>query len=146
MLNLFFRYTAGVLTQFAAAGIPVEMISLGNEITNGLLWPVGETSSAEGFAGASQLLHSAASAVRATSPSTLIVTHLDNGWNPYALTWYQAWINYYFLISRGGLSWYTHSLSSSAEHVSHGWICFIRRGHHGANLLWVQLHYSIIKF
>lgn len=74
-------YTQSVLQQFSSAGIPVEMISLGNEINSGLLLPVGNTSSTAGYAAASEILHSAASAVRQTSPSTKTMVHLADGWS-----------------------------------------------------------------
>lgn len=51
----------------------------GNEINNGLLWPVGEIS-VSGIAPVSQLLHAAfQGGLSAGSPTTLI--HLANGWD-----------------------------------------------------------------
>jgi arabinogalactan endo-1,4-beta-galactosidase len=76
-----FTYTTTVLQAFISAGVPVEIISLGNEITNGLLLPVGNLSSSAGFSAASEILHSAASAVRQTSPSTKTMIHLSDGWS-----------------------------------------------------------------
>lgn len=70
-----------MLQAFISAGVPVEIISLGNEITNGLLLPVGNLSSSAGFSAASEILHSAASAVRQTSPSTKTMIHLSDGWS-----------------------------------------------------------------
>jgi arabinogalactan endo-1,4-beta-galactosidase len=34
-------YTAGVLKRFAAEGVKPQLVQLGNEITNGMLWPDG---------------------------------------------------------------------------------------------------------
>lgn len=76
-----FTYTQSVLSSFSSAGIPVEIISLGNEINSGLLLPVGNTSNSAGFGAASEILHSAASAVRQSSPSTKIMIHLADGWS-----------------------------------------------------------------
>lgn len=56
------------------------MISIGNEINDGFLWPVGKIS-VNGYDGLSQLLHSAAQGVRAASGSVRIMVHLANGWN-----------------------------------------------------------------
>jgi Glycosyl hydrolase family 53 len=36
------NYTAQVIGAFAAQRTPVDMVSIGNEIRNGILWPVGE--------------------------------------------------------------------------------------------------------
>ncbi len=41
------RYTADVLRAFAAAGAAPEYVQLGNEITNGLLWPEGRVEFAQ---------------------------------------------------------------------------------------------------
>lgn len=69
-----------VCNAFSAAGIPLSVVSIGNEITAGLLWPTGTTSSYYNIA---SLLHSAAWGIKdsnlATKPKILI--HLDNGWN-----------------------------------------------------------------
>ena len=35
-------YTRTTLRQFAEAGVPVDMVQIGNEITGGMLWPVGQ--------------------------------------------------------------------------------------------------------
>lgn len=80
-MKYFSRYTESVLQSFSSAGIPVEMISLGNEINSGLLLPVGNTSSTAGYSAASEILHSAASAVRQISPSTKTMIHLADGWS-----------------------------------------------------------------
>ncbi|KAJ1566382.1 hypothetical protein HK405_010055 [Cladochytrium tenue] len=75
-----YNYTQQVCNTFAAASLPVEIISIGNEIANGLLWPTGSTSS---YANIARLLHSAAWGVKdsnlATKPKIMI--HLDDGWN-----------------------------------------------------------------
>lgn len=33
-----YNYTKSVVTSFASQGTPVDMVAIGNEITNGLLW------------------------------------------------------------------------------------------------------------
>ncbi|KAJ5157465.1 uncharacterized protein N7482_008565 [Penicillium canariense] len=75
-----YNYTKEVCDTFAANDLTVEIVSIGNEIRSGLLWPLGKTSS---YANIGQLLHSAAWGVKdsdlATTPKILI--HLDNGWS-----------------------------------------------------------------
>ena len=73
-------YTRDLVTAFINQGVPVDYIQVGNEITDGLLWPVGRIST-NGFHPASELLHSAVSGVRAASSSTKVVVHIDNGWD-----------------------------------------------------------------
>ncbi|KAB8296729.1 hypothetical protein EYC80_002149 [Monilinia laxa] len=74
-----YNYTLAVSNAFASAGISPSIISIGNEIRSGLLWPLGKTSS---FYNVATLLHSASSAIKnsnlATQPKIMI--HLDDGW------------------------------------------------------------------
>ncbi|RPB18328.1 glycosyl hydrolase 53 [Terfezia boudieri ATCC MYA-4762] len=65
---------------FARNNIPVEFISIGNEIRAGLLWPVGSTSN---YVNIARLLHSASAGIKASklNPKPKIMIHLDNGWD-----------------------------------------------------------------
>ncbi|KAJ7193501.1 arabinogalactan endo-1,4-beta-galactosidase [Mycena pura] len=75
-----FTYTENLVKSFAAQGTPIQFIEIGNEINDGMLWPVGQIS-VNGYSPLSQLLHSAASGVRAASSTTRTVIHLANGWD-----------------------------------------------------------------
>ncbi|KAF8888576.1 endogalactanase [Infundibulicybe gibba] len=75
-----FTYTKNLVTSFAAQGTPISIIELGNEINDGMLWPVGRIS-VNGYSPLSQLLHSAANGVRAASSTTRTMIHLANGWD-----------------------------------------------------------------
>jgi len=74
-----YNYTLAVCDAFENAGLPVSIISIGNEISAGLLWPTGSTSSYYNIA---ELLHSAAWGIKDSTLSTIpkIMIHLDNGW------------------------------------------------------------------
>lgn len=74
-----YNYTLGVAQSFAENGTPIDIMQIGNEINDGLLWPVGQIS-VQGFSPASQLLHSAANGARAGGVDTVTV-HLANGWD-----------------------------------------------------------------
>ena len=80
MIDLFSRYTLNLVEAFSQQGTPIDYIQIGNEINDGLLWPVGQISK-QGYHPASELLNSAASGVRTGSPSTKIVVHIANGWD-----------------------------------------------------------------
>ncbi|KAF9567186.1 endogalactanase [Agrocybe pediades] len=80
-----YTYTMSVVQAFNNQGTPVKFIEIGNEINSGILFPTGQISS-NGYSPLSQLLHSAASAVRTASPSTKIMIHLANGWNSAAVS------------------------------------------------------------
>ncbi|KAK6594920.1 arabinogalactan endo-beta-galactosidase [Botrytis cinerea] len=75
-----YNYTLAVSDAFASAGISPSIISIGNEIRAGLLWPIGTTSSYYNIA---SLLHSASAGIKdstlATKPKIMI--HLDNGYS-----------------------------------------------------------------
>jgi len=73
-------YTRDVVLAFQNQGTPPKYIQIGNEINDGMLWPVGRISQ-NGYGNLSELLHSAAAGVRAASSSTRVMVHLANGWN-----------------------------------------------------------------
>ncbi|RDB27932.1 putative arabinogalactan endo-beta-1,4-galactanase A [Hypsizygus marmoreus] len=75
-----YTYTNSLVKSFAAQGTPIQFIQIGNEINDGMLWPVGRIS-VNGYSPLSQLLHSAANGVRDASSSAKIMIHLANGWN-----------------------------------------------------------------
>ncbi|PWN87628.1 glycosyl hydrolase 53 [Acaromyces ingoldii] len=78
-----YSYTKDVLDTFATNGIPLALVSIGNEIRGGMLWPTGQISKAGGTKNLSSLLHSASTAVKDSklSPKPEIMIHLDNGWD-----------------------------------------------------------------
>lgn len=75
-----YNYTLAVSNSFASNSIPLSIISIGNEITAGLLWPTGSTSS---YSNIARLLHSASSGIRDSDLGSQpkIMIHLDNGWD-----------------------------------------------------------------
>ncbi|KAJ3045100.1 hypothetical protein HDV00_011825 [Rhizophlyctis rosea] len=75
-----YTYTKDLVSKFAAAGVPVDIIQIGNEIRAGLLWPVGKTPA---FNSISQLLNSGLNGAKDGNPSKppQIMVHIDNGWN-----------------------------------------------------------------
>ncbi|GJJ09579.1 hypothetical protein Clacol_003802 [Clathrus columnatus] len=74
------RYTMQIVQQFAAQGTPIDILQIGNEINNGILWPVGEIS-VNGINPVSQLLNSAVNGAKAAGFSGKTLLHLANGWD-----------------------------------------------------------------
>ena len=70
-----YSYTNDVIKRFIEEGVRPEMVQVGNEIHNGMIWPDGkiEGDSAESF---SVLLRGASAAVRAADPSINIMIHI----------------------------------------------------------------------
>ncbi|CUU55443.1 arabinogalactan endo-1,4-beta-galactosidase [Parafrankia irregularis] len=76
-------YTRDLVSRFAAQGTPVDMIQIGNEITNGILWPLGsvQAGSADEWARLAALLNSAIAGAREGAPGRHlpVVLHVDSG-------------------------------------------------------------------
>lgn len=92
-----YNYTLDAMNQFQAAGVQPSIVSIGNEIRAGLLWPTGGTSS---YANIAKLLHSAAWGVMDSKlePKPKIMIHLDNGWD-----WSQQQYFYETVLKQGTL-------------------------------------------
>lgn len=75
-----YNYTMEVSNAFQAAGVPPQIISIGNEIRSGLLFPTGQISQ---FYNIARLLNSASWGIRdsALNPKPKVMIHLDNGWD-----------------------------------------------------------------
>lgn len=99
-----FEYTRDVLERFWEAGIRLKMVQVGNELTNGLLWPEGRTPDYENIA---RFVNAGIRGVRAVYKELPVMLHLDNGGNN-AL--YRKWFDEF--MKRGeefqiiGLSYY----------------------------------------
>ena len=77
-------YTRDVLDALAAQGTPADMLQLGNEIRNGLLWPIGQldwsTGGGTGWDALGTLLRAAAAGARdARGATPKLVGHFDQG-------------------------------------------------------------------
>jgi hypothetical protein len=80
------NYTQSVLRAFAAQDTPVDMVSIGNEIRNGILWPVGQVnwSTDTGWGNLVRLLKAGVTGARAGNPAghkLLVMLHFDAGGN-----------------------------------------------------------------
>ncbi|KAF1993647.1 glycoside hydrolase family 53 protein [Amniculicola lignicola CBS 123094] len=93
------EYTKSVMDRFQTEALELAMVSIGNEITAGLLWPTGQISKSGGPKNAAALLHSASQAIRTSTLSLKpkIMIHLDNGWNWSTQQWW-----YDLVLSSGG--------------------------------------------
>jgi arabinogalactan endo-1,4-beta-galactosidase len=84
-----YNYTMDTMDSFQTNGVPLSLVSIGNEITAGMLWPLGEFS--DNAYNLARLLHSASAGIKDSNilPQPAIMIHLDNGWN------YQTQENWY---------------------------------------------------
>ncbi|TMC13105.1 MAG: hypothetical protein E6J41_01300, partial [Chloroflexi bacterium] len=83
-------FTRQVIAAFAAQGTPVDMVSVGNEIRNGMLWPLGQVdesnpdAGAAGYPNLATLLRAGVAGARAGNPAghrLRIMLHIDHGGN-----------------------------------------------------------------
>lgn len=89
-----YDYTYHVLTALKQQGTSPQMVQIGNETTNGMLWPSGRLPAHwDQFA---DLLKSGISAARAVDPAIKIVLHSDKGANNKAV---RSWVDN--LLKRG---------------------------------------------
>ncbi len=99
-----YDYTREVLLSLKKAGVFPDMIQVGNELTNGLLWPNGKMPAYDQIA---RFVSAGIRGARSVEPGLPIMIHLDNGGNN-AL--YRDWFDHY--MERGedfdviGLSYY----------------------------------------
>lgn len=79
------RHTTEVLTYLKAGGITPRWVQVGNETSNGLLWPVGNaTTNPAQYAGFITAGHDA---VKAVFPDAQVIVHLDNGFDRSLYDW-----------------------------------------------------------
>ncbi|MCX6218908.1 glycosyl hydrolase 53 family protein [Spirosoma sp.] len=71
-----YDHTLDVIKALKASGITPEWVQIGNEIGNGMLWPDGSTTNYPQLA---QLITSGYKAVKAVSPTTKVIVHLESG-------------------------------------------------------------------
>lgn len=90
MIGELYNYTLQVSNAFASAGITPSIISIGNEITDGLLFDTGLYKDSSSFNNIATLLHSAASGIKDSdlSKQPKIMIHLSDGWNWDTQEWF----------------------------------------------------------
>lgn len=104
--NAVFKYTRDTLFTLKEEKVFPDMVQVGNELTNGLLWPNGKKPNYENIA---KFINAGIRGVRAVSKDTPVMLHLDNGGN---LTMYRDWFDQYMQRREGldfeviGLSYY----------------------------------------
>ena len=78
-------YTEGVLDTLKAAGVVPSWVQIGNEVDNGMLWPLGQAST--NMANFAALVTAGYKAVKAVSDTTKVIVHVSNGWNNSLFRW-----------------------------------------------------------
>lgn len=81
-----YDHTRDVCNALKAQGTPPDMVQVGNEITNGMLWPDGKND--KSFDNLAALVSEGIRATRDCLPKTLVMLHLDNGGNNEMYRWW----------------------------------------------------------
>ncbi|MDO5337815.1 MAG: glycosyl hydrolase 53 family protein [Eubacteriales bacterium] len=89
LIRAVYDYTAEVLRCCRDEDILPEIVAVGNELSNGLLWPYGKVPEYENIA---RFLSAGIRAVRETAPGAEVMLHLDNGGNNGL---YRTWFDKY---------------------------------------------------
>jgi arabinogalactan endo-1,4-beta-galactosidase len=85
LLTDVYDHTFSTMTMLKAAGVTPEWVQVGNEIPGGMLWPEGST---KNFPQLTQLINKGYEAVKAVSPSSKVIVHLDRGNNSELYRWF----------------------------------------------------------
>jgi arabinogalactan endo-1,4-beta-galactosidase len=80
-----YNYTVGVLDTLKAAGITPAWVQVGNETSNGMLWPDGEASL--NMAQFAALVNYGYQATKSVFPNCKVVVHLANGYDNTTFRW-----------------------------------------------------------
>lgn len=89
-----YDYTRETLLKLEKEGLLPDMVQVGNELTNGLLWPYGKTPNYDNIA---RFVKAGVRAVREVSDKIKVMIHLDNGGNNEL---YREWFDNF--VKRGG--------------------------------------------
>ncbi len=84
-----YAYTRETLLAMKAAGVLPDLIQVGNELTNGMLWPLGRIPAYEQLA---RFVSAGIRAVRSVDAGMPVMIHLDNGGNN---AMYRDWFDHY---------------------------------------------------
>ncbi|GLU31368.1 hypothetical protein Busp01_12100 [Trinickia caryophylli] len=102
--ELLAQYTARVLRMLARDGVRPEWVQIGNEITGGMLWPLGRYDQWDNLA---QLLKAGHDAVKLVDSRTQVMLHIDSGGdNAKSRWWFDSATQRGVSFDVIGLSWY----------------------------------------
>lgn len=115
LLNDLYQYTFEVMTALKSAGITPEWVQVGNETPGGMIYPEGSTSNWPQLV---QLINKGYEAIKAVSPESKVILHVDQGNNNGRFRWWfdaaKANGAKYDLI---GLSYYPYWLEGKPDYT-----------------------------
>ena len=111
-------FTAQSLQKMVAAGVTPSMVQVGNEITGGMLWPLGRYDKMDNLA---DLLKAGLSAVKEVCPTAKTMIHIDRGGDIKSANWFYGEMKRgkveYNLIGLSYYPWWQGSLAKLAANL-----------------------------
>jgi arabinogalactan endo-1,4-beta-galactosidase len=89
LVEAVYTYTRDTMAAFREAGVPPNMVQVGNEITSGMLWPDGKLP--DNWDDFTDLLKAGVRGVddgAGEQPKPVIMLHIDEGGNPETTQWF----------------------------------------------------------
>jgi arabinogalactan endo-1,4-beta-galactosidase len=115
LLNDVYTYTADVMTALKKNGVYAEWVQVGNETPGGMIYPEGKTSNWKQLA---QLINKGYEAIKAVSPKSKVILHLDQGNNSQRFrSWFDSATSYGARYDVIGLSYYPYWLKGSPDYT-----------------------------
>lgn len=113
--NALYDYTFEVMTALKNAGIEPEWVQVGNETPTGMIYPEGHTNNWPQLA---QLINKGYDAIKAVSPKTKVILHIDQGNNNERFrTWFDNATKYGAKYDVIGLSFYPYWLDNKPDYT-----------------------------
>jgi len=113
LLKDVYDYTFDVMSALKTGGVTPEWVQVGNEIPGGMIYPEGSSTN---FAQLAQLINKGYDAIKAVSPTSKVILHIDQGNNNSRFRWWfdnakQSGAKYDVI----GLSYYPYWLEGSPD-------------------------------
>lgn len=110
-----YDYTFDVMTALKTAGVTPEWVQVGNEIPGGMIYPEGSTSN---WPQLSQLINHGYDAIKAVSPKSKVILHIDQGNNSERFrTWFDHATANHTRYDVIGFSYYPYWLTGKPDYT-----------------------------
>ncbi|MEI6948070.1 glycosyl hydrolase 53 family protein [Paraflavisolibacter sp. H34] len=115
LLQDVYDYTYDVMSDLKKAGVQPEWVQVGNEIPGGMIYPEGSTAHWPQLA---QLINKGYAAIKAVSPRSQVILHLDQGNNKQRFrTWFDSARAHGARYDVIGLSYYPYWLPGKPDYT-----------------------------
>ncbi len=123
LVQAVFEYTRDTIAAFRDAGVLPDMVQVGNEITNGMLWPDGRLpANWDNFADLMKAGINGVDAGRGNGPRPLIMIHIDKGGDMKATkAFFDKWKTYgadFDVIGQSYYPWWHGTLLNLRENLN----------------------------